>query len=110
MSKELVQYTPTEMSLGIATGDSLDHYLSQLRNSTILSKEEEFELSKKLFESDDLDAARKLVLSHLRFVVHIAKTYKGYGLPVYELISEGIVGLMQAVKKFEPVKGFRLAT
>ena len=51
MSKELVQYTPTEMSLGIATGDSLDHYLSQLRNSTILSKEEEFELSKKLFDS-----------------------------------------------------------
>tara|TARA_B100000686_G_scaffold23330_1_gene21652 strand:- start:1553 stop:2410 length:858 start_codon:yes stop_codon:yes gene_type:complete len=108
MSKELVQYTPTEMSLGIATGDSLDHYLSQLRNSTILSKEEEFELSKKLFESDDLDAARKLVLSHLRFVVHIAKTYKGYGLPLLDLIQEGNIGLMKAVKRFDPHKKVRL--
>lgn len=108
MTNELVQHTPTEMSIGLTTGDSLDHYLSQLRNSAILSREEEFELSKKLFESNDLDAARKLVLSHLRFVVHIAKTYKGYGLPLLDLIQEGNIGLMKAVKRFNPHKKVRL--
>ena len=108
MSSELIQPTPSGMALGVATGDSLDQYLSQLRNHTILSREEELELSKKLYNSNDLDAARKLVLSHLRFVVHIAKTYQGYGLPLLDLIQEGNIGLMKAVKRFNPNKKVRL--
>ena len=108
MNNELVQYAPSEKALGIATGDSLDQYLIQLRNSALLSREEEFELSKKLFDSNDLNAAKKLVLSHLRFVVHIAKTYKGYGLPLLDLIQEGNIGLMKAVKRFDPNKKVRL--
>ena len=73
-----------------------------------MSKEEEISLFKKLNTSDDLDAARKLVLAHLRFVVHVAKTYKGYGLPLLDLIQEGNIGLMKAVKKFDPSKNVRL--
>ncbi|MEC9205758.1 MAG: RNA polymerase sigma factor RpoH [Pseudomonadota bacterium] len=108
MTNELIQKAPSGMALGIATGDSLDHYLSQLRNSSILSREEELELSKRFYNSNDLDAARKLVMSHLRFVVHIAKTYQGYGLPLLDLIQEGNIGLMKAVKKFDPNKKVRL--
>ncbi len=108
MTNDLIQTAPSEMALSVATGDSLDHYLSQLRNSTILSKEEELELARKFYDSNDLDSARKLVLSHLRFVVHIAKTYKGYGLPLLDLIQEGNIGLMKAVKKFDPNKKVRL--
>ena len=108
MHNALVQKAPSEMALGLATGNSLDQYLGQLRNSTILSREEELELFKKLYNSNDLDAARKLVLSHLRFVVHIAKTYKGYGLPLLDLIQEGNIGLMKAVKRFNPNRKVRL--
>jgi len=73
-----------------------------------LTKEQEEELFQRLQNSDDMDAARKLVMSHLRFVVHIAKTYKGYGLPLLDVIQEGNVGLMKAVKKFDPSKKVRL--
>ena len=73
-----------------------------------MSKEQEEELFYRLQNSEDMDAARKLVLSHLRFVVHIAKTYKGYGLPLLDIIQEGNVGLMKAVKKFDPSKKVRL--
>ena len=88
----------------------LSRYLSEVRKFPMLGKEEEFMLAKRWREHQDLDAAHKLVNSHLRLVAKIAMGYRGYGLPIGEVISEGNVGLMQAVKKFEPDKGFRLAT
>ncbi|MAR77733.1 MAG: RNA polymerase sigma factor RpoH [Gammaproteobacteria bacterium] len=99
---------PVELSLDLESGDSLDLYLNQLRKTPLLSKDEELRLFNKLHSSDDLDAARKLVLGHLRFVVHVAKTYRGYGLPLLDLIQEGNVGLMKAVKRFDPSKNVRL--
>ena len=88
----------------------LSRYLAEVRKFPMLGKEEEFMLAKRWREHQDLDAAHKLVNSHLRLVAKIAMGYRGYGLPIGEVISEGNVGLMQAVKKFEPDKGFRLAT
>src|ERR1700683_5424718 len=88
----------------------LSRYLSEIRKFPMLGKEEEFMLAKRWREHEDLDSARQLVNSHLRRVAKIAMGYRGYGLPIEEVISEGNVGLMQAVKKFEPDKGFRLAT
>ena len=88
----------------------LSRYLSEIRKFPMLAKEEEFMLAKRWREHEDLDSARQLVNSHLRLVAKIAMGYRGYGLPIEEVISEGNVGLMQAVKKFEPDKGFRLAT
>jgi RNA polymerase sigma-32 factor len=88
----------------------LSRYLSEIRKFPMLAKEEEFMLAKRWREHEDLASARKLVNSHLRLVAKIAMGYRGYGLPIEEVISEGNVGLMQAVKKFEPDKGFRLAT
>ncbi|MFI4935846.1 MAG: RNA polymerase sigma factor RpoH [Caulobacterales bacterium] len=88
----------------------LSRYLTEVRKFPMLGKEEEFMLAKRWREHQDLDAAHKLVNSHLRLVAKIAMGYRGYGLPIGEVISEGNVGLMQAVKKFEPDKGFRLAT
>jgi RNA polymerase sigma-32 factor len=88
----------------------LSRYLSEIRKFPMLGKEEEFMLAKRWREHEDLVSARKLVNSHLRLVAKIAMGYRGYGLPIEEVISEGNVGLMQAVKKFEPDKGFRLAT
>ena len=108
MSNQLMENLPAELSLGLESGDSLDVYLNQLRKTPLLSKEEEISLFKKLNSSDDLEAARKLVLAHLRFVVHVAKTYKGYGLPLLDLIQEGNIGLMKAVKRFDPDKNVRL--
>ena len=108
MSNELIENLPTDMSRSLEHGDSLDHYLNQLRETPLLSKEEEQVLFKRLHSSDDLDAARKLVMAHLRFVVHVAKTYKGYGLPLIDLIQEGNIGLMKAVKRFDPEKNVRL--
>ena len=108
MSNQLMKNLPAELSLGLESGDSLDVYLNQLRKTPLLSKEEEISLFKKLNSSDDLEAARKLVLAHLRFVVHVAKTYKGYGLPLLDLIQEGNIGLMKAVKRFDPDKNVRL--
>ena len=88
----------------------LSRYLSEIRKFPMLGKEEEFMLAKRWREHEDLASARRLVNSHLRLVAKIAMGYRGYGLPIEEVISEGNVGLMQAVKKFEPDKGFRLAT
>jgi RNA polymerase sigma-32 factor len=88
----------------------LSRYLTEIRKFPMLPKDEEFMLAQRWKEHQDSDAAHKMVTSHLRLVAKIAMGYRGYGLPIGEVISEGNVGLMQAVKKFEPDKGFRLAT
>jgi RNA polymerase sigma-32 factor len=89
---------------------SLNRYLAEIKKFPILSPEQEYMLAKRFQEHGDPDAAAQLVTSHLRLVAKIAMGYRGYGLPVSELISEGNIGLMQGVKKFEPDRGFRLAT
>jgi RNA polymerase sigma-32 factor len=89
---------------------SLNRYLSEIRRFPILTPEEEYMLAKRFQEHGDTEAASRLVTSHLRLVAKIAMGYRGYGLPTSELISEGNIGLMQGVKKFEPDRGFRLAT
>lgn len=88
----------------------LTRYLDEIRRFPMLEPQEEYMLAKRYREHQDPDAARRLVTSHLRLVAKIAMGYRGYGLPISEVISEGNVGLMQAVKRFEPEKGFRLAT
>ncbi len=95
----------------IATGEGgLSRYLEEIRRFPMLQPQEEYMLAKRYLEHEDTQAAHKLVTSHLRLVAKIAMGYRGYGLPIGEVISEGNVGLMQAVKKFDPDKGFRLAT
>ena len=89
---------------------SIEAYISIVNQAPVLTKGEEHALAVKFKENNDLDAARQLVLSQLRFVVHIARTYSGYGLPLADIIQEGNVGLMKAVKKFDPDKGVRLVT
>ena len=96
--------------LNIAPEGNLSRYLQEIRKFPMLSPEEELSLSKRWRDSEDMEAAHKLVTSHLRLVAKIAMGYRGYGLPVGELISEGNVGMMQAVKRFDPDRGFRLAT
>jgi len=98
-------------ALPIPTAESgLTRYLEEIRRFPMLEPQEEYMLAKRWREHGDRDAAHKLVTSHLRLVAKIAMGYRGYGLPISEVISEGNVGLMQAVKRFEPEKGFRLAT
>ena len=92
------------------TESGLSHYLDEIRRFPMLEPQEEYMLAKRWREHGDRDAAHRLVTSHLRLVAKIAMGYRGYGLPISEVISEGNVGLMQAVKRFEPEKGFRLAT
>ena len=94
----------------IAIDGGLANYLTQIKKFPILSPEEEYMLAKRWKKRGDLKSAQKLITSHLRLVAKIAMGYRGYGLPVNEIISEGNIGLMQAVKKFEPEKGFKLAT
>ncbi len=89
---------------------SLNRYLSEIKKFPVLTQEQEYMLAKRYEEHEDTEAAAQLVTSHLRLVAKIAMGYRGYGLPLAELISEGNVGLMQAVKRFDPDKGFRLAT
>ena len=91
-------------------GKDIESYLSSIHAIPILTKEQEQELALKLYEEDDLDAARQLVIHHLRFVVHIARSYQGYGLPLGDIIQEGNVGLLKAVTKFDPNKGVRLVS
>ncbi len=100
--------TTTLPSLSSASG--LQQYLHKIRQFPILSADEEFMLAKRYQEHQDTEAAHRLVTSHLRLVVKVAMRFRGYGLPLVEMISEGNIGLMQAVKKFDPDKGFRLST
>ena len=97
-------------SITLSPEQGLSRYLTEIRKFPMLEKEEEFMLAKRWQEHEDTDAAEQMVTSHLRLVAKIAMGYRGYGLPMAEVISEGNVGLMQAVKKFDPDKGFRLAT
>jgi len=98
-------------SLPVLTAESgLARYLSEIRKFPMLEPQQEYMLAKRWREHGDRDAAHQLVTSHLRLVAKIAMGYRGYGLPISEVVSEGNVGLMQAVKRFEPEKGFRLAT
>ena len=94
----------------LSSDSGLSRYLSEIRKFPLLTLEEEYMFAKRLKEHGDAEAARRLVTSHLRLVAKIAMGYRGYGLPIAEIVSEGNVGLMQAVKRFEPDKGFRLAT
>ena len=91
-------------------GKDIESYLSSVHSIPIRTKEEEQELALKLYEEDDLDAARQLVIHHLRFVVHIARSYQGYGLPLGDIIQEGNVGLMKAVDKYDPHRGVKLVS
>ena len=101
MSKSL------QLQLAVSSG-SLESYLQAARNIPILTAEEERELATQLQEHGDLEAAQKLVLSHLRFVAHVARSYNGYGLALADLVQEGNIGLMKAVKRFDPTVGVRL--
>ncbi len=93
-----------------AAESGLTHYLEEIRRFPMLDRQEEYMLAKRWREDGDRDAAQKLVTSHLRLVAKIARDYRGYGLPIADLISEGHIGLMQAADRFEPEKGFRFST
>ncbi len=97
------------LAIGVP-GDNLDAYIRAVSSVPVLTVEEERALAERLYFNEDLDAARNLVLSHLRFVVHIARSYGGYGLPIGDLIQEGNIGLMKAVRRFDPTKGVRLVS
>src|SRR3981189_1214833 len=98
-------------ALPILTAEpGLTHYLEEIRRFPMLEAQEEFMLAKRWRHHGDRDAAHKLVTSHLRLAVKVAMGYRGYGLPISEMISEANIGLMQAVKRFEPDRGFRLST
>ncbi len=105
MTQALVRANLPTLSTG-----SLDSYIQAVRNLPVLSTEEEQALARRLRDDGDLDAARDLVMSHLRFVVHIARGYMGYGLPLADLIQEGNIGLMKAVKRFDPDQKVRLVS
>src|ERR1700689_2745151 len=94
----------------LTTDGGLRRYLQEIRKFPLLTEEEEYMLAKRFHEHGDVTAAHKLVTSHLRLVAKIAGQFRGYGLPARELMSEGNIGLMQAVRRFEPDRGFRLAT
>ncbi|MFC3094854.1 RNA polymerase sigma factor RpoH [Alteromonas sediminis] len=100
----------TAMALAVPQSGSLETYIQAVSGIEMLSAEEEKALAEKLRAEDDIESARKLVMSHLRFVVHIAKSYSGYGLPQADLIQEGNIGLMKAVKRFDPTVGVRLVS
>ena len=101
------QLQPSQLN---SPGKDIESYLSSVHSIPILTKEEEQELALKLYEEDDLDAARQLVIHHLRFVVHIARSYQGYGLPLGDIIQEGNVGLMKAVDKYDPHRGVKVVS
>ena len=105
----LVPRHPAELALVGPIG-SFDAYVDAVSRIPVLSREDETELATRFHRDNDLDAARQLVLSHLRFVVHIARGYNGYGLPLGDLVQEGNVGLMKAVKRFDPAVGVRLVS
>jgi RNA polymerase sigma-32 factor len=101
--------TPLQASMAVPVG-SIDSYITSAYQVSVLSVEEERSLSQRLHEHNDLDAARTLIIHHLRFVVQVARGYSGYGLPLADLIQEGNIGLMKAVKRFDPHKGVRLVS
>ena len=101
------QLQPSQLN---SPGNDIESYLSSVHAIPILTKEQEQELALKLYEEDDLDAARQLVIHHLRFVVHIARSYQGYGLPLGDIVQEGNVGLMKAVDKYDPHRGVKLVS
>lgn len=103
------QLVPSHLLAPAGTG-SLDAYIQEVNRIPVLTLEEEQALAKRLREEDDLDAARLMVMSHLRFVVHVARGYSGYGLALGDLIQEGNIGLMKAVKRFDPDQGVRLVS
>ncbi|MCF2949525.1 RNA polymerase sigma factor RpoH [Paraglaciecola aquimarina] len=105
MSKDLCALTLTVPQTG-----SIETYIQAVSGINMLTAEEERGLAERLQQDDDLEAARKLIMSHLRFVVHIAKSYSGYGLPQADLVQEGNIGLMKAVKRFDPTVGVRLVS
>ena len=98
------------MALMVPRTGSLEAYIASVNSIPMLSAEEEKSLAERLQESGDLEAARQLIMSHLRFVVHVARSYQGYGLPQADLIQEGNIGLMKAVKRFDPTVGVRLVS
>ena len=102
--------TTALQAVNLAPGSDLTAYMRTVHSFSILSAEREKELAEDLYYRENLEAAREMVMAHLRFVVHIAKSYKGYGLPLADLIQEGNVGLMKAVKRFNPEKGVRLVS
>jgi len=106
MSKDLV---PSHLLAPAGTG-SLDAYIQEVNRIPVLTLDEEQSLARRFHEQEDLDAARMLVMSHLRFVVHVARGYSGYGLALGDLIQEGNIGLMKAVKRFDPDQGVRLVS
>ncbi len=114
MKKDLKEINSNSNTKGIAKiptlSGSLESYISAVNQIAILSREEEIELGLKVFENNDLEAAHRLVTSHLRFVVYVARSYAGYGLPVGDLIQEGNIGLMKAVKRFDPSHKVRLVS
>ena len=95
------------MQTAVATCDSLSVFMREMEKHPLLSKEEEYALAVRYYENEDLEAANKLVVSNLRFVVRIASEYKSYGFPMMDLVQEGSIGLMRAVKKFNPYKGLQ---
>jgi RNA polymerase sigma-32 factor len=105
----LIPRTPSELAIAGPIG-SFDAYVDTVSRIPVLSREDELELATRFHRDGDLDAARQLVLSHLRFVMHIARGYAGYGLPIGDLVQEGNVGLMKAVKRFDPAVGVRLVS
>ena len=108
-NKEEIKPGTSLQEMDIASpGGNLEYYINSIHNIGILSSEEEKKLAEDLYYRNDLDAARKLVLAHLRFVVYVAKTYSGYGLSEADLIQEGNIGLMKAVRRFNPEVGVRL--
>jgi RNA polymerase sigma-32 factor len=109
MTNTALAIRPTELMLAGPLG-SLDHYIQAANAIPVLSAQEEFELAMRLREANDLEAAKRLVLSHLRFVVHVARGYAGYGLQLGDLIQEGNIGLMKAVRRFDPNVGVRLVS
>ena len=111
VATEVIKLSTDVMLLEIVSpGRDLDAYIQTINALPILTPERERELAERFFDDNDLEAARELVLCHLRFVVHLAKGYRGYGLPIGDLIQEGNVGLMKAVKRFDPSFGVRLVS
>ena len=109
MTTQALAIRDAELALTGPLG-SLDAYLERISRVPVLTREDEYALARRLRDANDVDAARTLVLSHLRFVVHIARGYRGYGLPMWDIVQEGNVGLMKAVKRFDPELGVRLVS